>query len=124
MKNTHKAVTIIAVLSLLLGFSLGQNHRQYLKMKDLKAASFVPFETPEHFHQHPFNCEIQSERLHERMEELRVRLEERRSYLESHRHDLEEAYRQEMEENEKQVRYEVKSSENGATIVIRNVREE
>ena len=124
MKNTNKAVMIIAVLSLFLGFSLGQNHRQSMKIRDLKVASFNHHEAPHHYHQHHLDCELQSERLHERMEELRVRLEERRAYLESQRNRLEEAYRQEMEEKEKQIRYEIKDSENGSAAIIRIIREE
>lgn len=36
--NVHSAVWIIAALSLFLGLSLGQNHRQYLEIQSLESS--------------------------------------------------------------------------------------
>ncbi len=41
MQNNHKPVVLVMmVLSLLLGLSLGQNHRQYLRIQQLQASHY------------------------------------------------------------------------------------
>ncbi len=41
MQNNHKPVVLVMMaLSLLLGLSLGQNHRQYLRIQQLQASHY------------------------------------------------------------------------------------
>ncbi len=61
--NLKPAMLVIAVLSLLLGLSIGQNHRQYLHIQHLTAASYddfvpaiLPFQQRKHGEQAHWPC--------------------------------------------------------------------
>lgn len=61
--NLKPAMLVIAVLSLLLGLSIGQNHRQYLHIQHLTAASYdnfvpttLPFQQRKHGEQVHWQC--------------------------------------------------------------------
>lgn len=117
MKNVEKAVGVIAVLSLLLGLSLGQNHRQHLKLKELEAASQTPVAERLHSNHDHFWCNAHEELINERLVEVRARLEAKRMQLEEQRLRLEESERN-------RLRFQVQDLESGANAIIRIVREE
>lgn len=128
MKNTENAVKVIAVLSLLLGFSLGQIHRQSLQLKSIKAASFAPAVDLQNFHVRQ-GCaksdNLQLRNVQLKMEELRTRLEKKRIRLEEQRILAEDAYVRAMEERERsRLRFELKDPESGNRTIIRIEREE
>lgn len=122
--NTEKAVIIIAVLSLLLGFSLGQNHLQYRALQKIKTAAATPLPPPGLRH-HSFNCDRDGDGMKEKLEALRAQLEERRAALEAQRRRAEEARVHALEQVERdRLRFEVKDPETGGHTIIRVVREE
>jgi hypothetical protein len=117
MKNVEKAVGVIAVLSLLLGLSLGQNHRQHLKLQELEAATETPVAERLHSNHDHLWCNAHEEMINEKLVEARARLEAKRMQLEEQRRRLEES-----ELN--RLRFEVRNLETGANAIIRIVREE
>jgi hypothetical protein len=117
MKNVEKAVGVIAVLSLLLGLSLGQNHRQHLKLKELEAAYQTPVAEHRHSDHDHFWCNSHEEIINEKLVEVRARLEAKRMQLEEQRLRLEESERN-------RLRFQVQDLESGANAIIRIVREE
>ena len=74
MKNHSKTYAkVIFALSLLLGLSLGQIHRQYKHIQELENEHFFDVEVPSvylHSHHHEHHHPVNRERLRVQMEEL------------------------------------------------------
>ncbi len=97
--NVHAATLIIAVLSLLLGLSIGQNHRQYLRIQQLQSwaepdysetldSDFEPMEFRMEWHGKCSELNALQQELEARRAELRAAREHLRAERENQLREL------------------------------------
>ncbi len=96
--NVHSAVWIIAALSLFLGLSLGQNHRQYLEIQSLESSFNSGFAEDFNLEFEPMEFRInlneKCREIHDLQAELRARRDELRAAREHLRAERERELRE------------------------------
>lgn len=97
--NVQSAVWIIAALSLFLGLSLGQNHRQYMKIQNLESSLNSDF--AEGFN---FDFDFEPVEIRIDMNEKCVEIHALQAELEAHRAELRAAREHLRAERERELR--------------------